>query len=39
MTKDWPKHKLKLDFEGAVFKFAPGQPPVEEANLQSHFQV
>ncbi|KAK3283244.1 hypothetical protein CYMTET_9052 [Cymbomonas tetramitiformis] len=35
--KDWPKRKFKFDFKGHVFVYAEGQLPVEEFNLQSHY--
>jgi hypothetical protein len=37
--KDWFKNKLKFDFKGAEFIWNEGAEPVEEFNLQSHFQV
>jgi hypothetical protein len=36
--KDWPKHKLKFDFKGEVFRWNEDADPVEEFNLQSHYQ-
>ena len=36
--KDWPKHKLKFDFKGEDFHWSKSAPPVEEFNLQSHYQ-
>ena len=36
--KDWPKHKLKFDFKGDVFRWNQDAPPVEEFNLQIHYQ-
>lgn len=38
--KDWPKHKLKFDFKGNVFHWSEDGDvaPVEEFNLQSHYQ-
>lgn len=37
-SKDWPKRKFKLDFDGYVFTAFPGQPSVEEVNLHSMFE-
>jgi hypothetical protein len=35
-SKDWPKQSFKFDFnQGYHFKFAPGEDPVEEFNLNS----
>lgn len=35
----WPKHKFKFDFyRGGKFRFDPGQPRVEEFNIQSFYR-